>query len=58
MGQVYRLPRGARLRSRQVVGGIGMPIISSIYECAQAARPYGVPNIADGGIRHYAVTQD
>ena len=36
----------------RVVAGIGMPMISSIYECAQAARPYGVPIIADGGIRY------
>ncbi len=36
----------------RVVAGIGMPMISSIYECAQAARPYGVPVIADGGIRY------
>ncbi len=36
----------------RVVAGIGMPMISSIYECAEAARPYGVPIIADGGIRY------
>ncbi len=36
----------------RVVAGIGMPMISSIYECAQAARPFGVPIIADGGIRY------
>ena len=36
----------------RVVAGVGMPMISSIYECAQAARPYGVPIIADGGIRY------
>ncbi len=36
----------------RVVAGVGMPMISSIYECARAARPYGVPVIADGGIRY------
>ena len=36
----------------RVVAGIGMPMISSIWECANAARPYGVPVIADGGIRY------
>ncbi len=36
----------------RVVAGIGMPMISSIWECAAAARPHGVPVIADGGIRY------
>jgi len=36
----------------RIVAGIGMPMISSIWECANAARPYGVPVIADGGIRY------
>ncbi len=36
----------------RVVAGVGMPMISSIYECAQAAQPFGVPVIADGGIRY------
>ncbi|MBL8135190.1 MAG: IMP dehydrogenase [Acidobacteria bacterium] len=36
----------------RVVAGIGMPMISSIWECANVARPYGVPVIADGGIRY------
>jgi IMP dehydrogenase len=29
-----------------------MPQLSAIYECAQAAKPYGIPIIADGGIRY------
>ncbi len=36
----------------RVVAGIGMPMISSIHECARAAAPYGVPVIADGGVRY------
>jgi len=36
----------------RVVAGIGMPMISSIAECARAANPYDVPVIADGGIRY------
>ncbi|MEZ5420155.1 MAG: IMP dehydrogenase [Vicinamibacterales bacterium] len=36
----------------RVVAGIGMPMISSIHECAEAARDSGVPVIADGGIRY------
>jgi IMP dehydrogenase len=36
----------------RVVAGIGMPMISSISECAEAAKRHGVPVIADGGIRY------
>src|SRR5687767_138155 len=36
----------------RVVAGIGVPMISSIMECAQAAAARGIPVIADGGIRY------
>jgi IMP dehydrogenase len=36
----------------RVVAGIGVPMISSIMECAQAARAHNIPVIADGGIRY------
>jgi IMP dehydrogenase len=36
----------------RVVAGIGVPMISSIMECAQVAAAHGVPVIADGGIRY------
>lgn len=36
----------------RVVAGIGVPMISSIMECARAAAARGVPIIADGGIRY------
>jgi len=36
----------------RIVAGVGVPQISAIDECAQAARPYGVPIIADGGIKY------
>ena len=35
----------------RIVAGIGMPMISSIAECAAAAAKHGIPVIADGGIR-------
>src|SRR3954447_6239180 len=35
----------------RVIAGVGVPMISSILECAQAAAPHDVPVIADGGIR-------
>jgi IMP dehydrogenase len=37
--------------TRQVAGS-GVPQLTAVIECAEAARPYGVPVIADGGIRH------
>jgi IMP dehydrogenase len=36
----------------RVVAGIGVPMISSIMECAQTAAAHDVPVIADGGIRY------
>jgi IMP dehydrogenase len=36
----------------RVVSGAGMPQVSAIYYCSQAARPYHVPIIADGGIKY------
>jgi IMP dehydrogenase len=35
----------------RVVAGIGVPQITAIYDAASVARAYGVPIIADGGIR-------
>jgi IMP dehydrogenase len=35
----------------RVVAGIGVPQVTAIYDCAQVAAEYGVPVIADGGIR-------
>ena len=36
----------------RVVAGIGVPQVTAIYDCATVARQYGVPIIADGGIRY------
>lgn len=36
----------------RVVTGFGVPQLSAIADCAAAAREYGVPIIADGGIRN------
>ncbi len=36
----------------RVVSGIGVPQITAIFDCAEAAKPYGVPVIADGGIKY------
>ncbi|MFA5873158.1 MAG: IMP dehydrogenase [Anaerolineales bacterium] len=35
----------------RVVAGAGMPQLSAIYVCSQAARPFNIPIIADGGIK-------
>ncbi|MBU0631422.1 IMP dehydrogenase [bacterium] len=36
----------------RIVAGVGVPQISAIDECSEMARKYGVPVIADGGIRY------
>jgi len=36
----------------RIVAGVGVPQISAIAECADAARKHGVPVIADGGIKY------
>jgi len=36
----------------RVVAGVGMPQITAICECVEVADQYGVPVIADGGIRY------
>ena len=36
----------------RVVAGIGVPMISSVMECAKAAAARNVPIIADGGMRY------
>jgi len=35
----------------RLVAGVGVPQLSAVLECAEAARSVGVPLIADGGIR-------
>ena len=35
----------------RVVAGIGVPQVSAVMDCYEAAKPYGVPIIADGGIK-------
>ncbi len=36
----------------RIIAGIGVPQITAIYDCAQAAQKYGIPIIADGGIQY------
>jgi len=35
----------------RIVAGSGVPQFTAVIECAEAAREYGIPIIADGGIR-------
>jgi len=36
----------------RVISGVGVPQISAIVNCAEAAAKHNIPVIADGGIRH------
>jgi IMP dehydrogenase len=36
----------------RVIAGIGVPQITAIADCAAAAKPHGVPIIADGGVKY------
>ena len=36
----------------RVVAGIGVPQITAVSVCAEAAKPYNIPIIADGGIKY------
>lgn len=36
----------------RVIAGIGVPQVTAIYDCATVAREYGIPIIADGGIKY------
>jgi IMP dehydrogenase len=43
---------GGSICTTRVVAGIGVPMISSVMQCARAAALRGLPVIADGGIRY------
>ncbi len=36
----------------RVVAGVGVPQLTAIFDCAEAAKPFGIPVIADGGLRY------
>lgn len=36
----------------RVIAGIGVPQITAVYDCATVAQAYGVPVIADGGVKY------
>ncbi len=36
----------------RIISGVGVPQISAIINCAEAAQKHNIPVIADGGIRH------
>ncbi|NLT95415.1 MAG: IMP dehydrogenase [Clostridia bacterium] len=35
----------------RIVAGVGVPQLTAIYDCAQEAKKYNIPIIADGGIK-------
>jgi IMP dehydrogenase len=36
----------------RIIAGAGMPQMTAVFQCARAARPRGIPIIADGGIKY------
>jgi IMP dehydrogenase len=36
----------------RVVAGVGVPQVTAVYDCSTEAKKYGVPIIADGGIKY------
>ena len=38
--------------STRLVAGVGVPQLTAIIECSRACQEYGIPLIADGGIRY------
>jgi IMP dehydrogenase len=36
----------------RIVAGVGVPQFTAVLRCAEAAAPYGIPVIADGGIKY------
>lgn len=36
----------------RVIAGIGVPQLSAVYDCYNIAKQYGIPVIADGGIKY------
>ncbi|GIV96456.1 MAG: inosine-5'-monophosphate dehydrogenase [Herpetosiphonaceae bacterium] len=43
---------GGSICTTRIVAGAGVPQLTAIAECAAAAEPYGIPIIADGGIKY------
>lgn len=42
----------ASICTTRIVAGAGMPQLTAIQDCAEAAAEFGVPIVADGGIRY------
>ena len=36
----------------RVVSGVGVPQVSAVMDCYEVAKEYGIPVIADGGIKY------
>jgi len=43
---------GGSICTTRIVAGVGIPQLSAITWCVEAAQPYGIPIICDGGMRY------
>jgi len=43
---------GGSICTTRIVAGIGVPQLSAVAWCVEAAKPHGVPIVADGGMRY------
>ena len=42
---------GGSICTTRIVSGVGVPQLTAVFDCARVAQRYGIPVIADGGIR-------
>ncbi|MFQ5666456.1 MAG: IMP dehydrogenase [Candidatus Binatia bacterium] len=42
----------ASICTTRVVSGVGMPQLTAVADCAKVTRDYGIPLVADGGIKY------
>ena len=52
MGAYIQMLSLIHICTTRVVAGIGVPQITAVMDCYEVAKRYGIPIIADGGIKY------